>query len=319
MSKTFTIDLRRLRVLRELRERGTIGATARTLHLTPSAVSQQIATLSREAGVPLLERHGRRVRLTPQAELLLEHAAIIHAQLEKVRGELAAYSEGTTGTVTIDAFGSAIAGLVAPALPAVYSARPRLRVRLSEVEAPECFSRLDAGECDLVVTVEYRGGPQRRDARYYRRYLLLDPLDVVIPGGHDLGKEDEVSLQDLAGEPWVIGGASGPCHEVPMAVCAAAGFNPDIRHCVNDWAAALALVGAGGGIALVPRLAIQSIALETVTIRPLGGALRPGRHIYAAVRNGSEHSPALAVVLDSLHAAARRYADHDGSNAGRPS
>ncbi len=318
MSETFTIDLRRLRVLRELREQGTIGATARVLHLTPSAISQQIATLSREAGVPLLERHGRRVRLTPQAELLLEHAAIMHAQLEQARAELAAYSGGATGTVTIDAFGSAIAGLVAPALIDVYHARPRLQVMLSEVEAPNCFSRLDTGQCDLVITVEYRGGPQRRDARYHRRDLLLDPLDVALPCGHDLSEESEVSLQDLAREPWILGGASGPCREVPMAVCAAAGFNPDIRHYVNDWAAALALVGAGSGIALVPRLALQTIASGAATIRPLGGALRPGRHIYAAVRNGSEHSPALAVVLDSLHAAALRYVDHDGSGANRP-
>lgn len=308
MSEHFTIDLRRLRVLQELRERGTIWATAEALHLTPSAISQQIATLSREAGVPLLARQGRRVKLTPQAELLLKHAAIVHAQLERARIDLGAYADGTTGTVTVGAFGSAIAGLVAPTLAEVRRERPRLRVMLYEIEAPECFSRLEAGDCDLVITVDYRGGPLRRDGRYHRRDLILDPLDVALPGDHELVTKDAVGLEDLAGEPWILGGVGGPCHEVTMAACAAAGFNPDVRHHVNDWGAALALVAAGAGIALVPRLATPSITTPRMAIRPLGGPVRPTRHIYAAVRNGSEHSPALALLLDALATVAGRRA-----------
>jgi len=131
-SSTFMIDIRRFRVLRELRERGTIGATANALSLTPSAISQQIACLSRELGVPLLTPHGRGVRLTPQAQLLLEHAAAVDAQLERARADLAAFDEGTVGRVAVGAFATAISGLVAPALARLRRERPRLRPPLPQ-------------------------------------------------------------------------------------------------------------------------------------------------------------------------------------------
>src|SRR5512140_3540528 len=161
-TSTFTIDVRRLRVLRELRLRGTIAATAQARALTPSAISQQLSALAREIGVPLLAPQGRGVRLTPQAELLLEHGSAIDAELERARADLAAFEDGAVGRVVVGAFATAITGLLAPALERLRHERPRLRLAILEVGA-DCYPRLDRGELDLVVTVDHRGGPARGD------------------------------------------------------------------------------------------------------------------------------------------------------------
>lgn len=306
---TFTIDIRRLRVLRELRERGTVGATAEALHLTPSAISQQIASLSREAGVPLLKPHGRNVRLTKQAELLLGHAAAVDAELERARADLAAFEQGTIGNVAVGAFATAIGGIVLPALVRLRRERPRLRLLLHEVEAPQCFSGLDSGDLDLVVTIDYRGGPHRGDARYARQDLIDDPLLVVLPKRHSLASQESVDLLSLADQTWIVGATHGPCQEIGLAACAAAGFSPNVVHRVSDWGTLVALVAAECGVGLIPRLAAPATLPRGVVLRWPTGPHRPSRHIYAAVRAGAERSPNLAPVLATLVAAAR-----DGRN-----
>jgi DNA-binding transcriptional LysR family regulator len=297
---TFTIDIRRLRVLRELQVRGTVGATAAALNLTPSAISQQIAALSREAGVPLLKPHGRGVRLTHQAVLLLEHAAAIGAQLERARADLAAFAEGVVGQVTIGAFATAITGIVAPALVRLRRERPRLRLSVLEIEAPECFTRLDAGDLDIAITVDYHNGPERGDPRYGRKELLDDPLLAALPEDHPLAARASIELKDLATEPWIVGAMRGPCQEAALAACVSAGFNPGIIHHANDWSAVFALVAAGCGVALVPRMAVPGGTPAGVALRALKGPQSPGRHVYAAIRAGSESHPSLAPVLAAL-------------------
>ena len=307
-SPTCTIDIRRLRVLRELRMQGTVAATAAALNLTPSAISQQISALSREAGVPLLEPHGRGVRLTPQAALLLEHAAVIDAQMERARADLAAFDQGSVGQITLGAFATAITGIVAPALVRLRRERPRLRVAVLESEAPDAFTRLDAGDLDVVITVDYHGGPDRRHgdpARYGRLDLLTDPLLVALGAEHPLAAQAAVDLKDLAAEPWILGALRGPCQEVGLAACTSAGFSPQIEHRANDWAAVFALVAAGCGVALVPRMAVAHGLPAGAVLRPLRGPGRPSRHIYAAIRAGSERYPSLVPVLAALEAVAR--------------
>ncbi len=303
-SQPFTIDLRRLRVLREMRERGSVGATAAALNLTPSAVSQQIAGLGRDVGAPLLAPHGRGVRLTPQALLLLEHATVIDTQMERARADLAAFSAGAVGQVRLGAFASAITGIVVPALGRLRLERPRLVLTVQEVEAPECFTRLDAGDLDLVITVDHHGGPLRADARYRRLELLDDPLVVALAADHPLAARAAVALDSLAGAAWIAGAARGPCREVARAACTGAGFSPDVRHFVDSWEAVLALVAAGCGAALVPRLALPAAGCPGVALRPVLGPQAPSRHLYAAVRSGSELSPSLVPVLAALREAA---------------
>ena len=310
---TFTVDVRRLRVLRELRQRGTIGATAKALALTPSAISQQLASLSREVGVPLLAPQGRGVRLTPQAQILLEHGAAVDAQLERARADLAAFEEGQVGRVAVGAFATVIAGLIAPALQRLRRERPRLAVSAQEVDAPECFSALDRGDLDLVVTVDYRSGPPRGDRRYWRQDLLDDHLLVALPEGHPLAARRAIDLLALADEQWVVGGTRGPCQEAVLGACAAAGFTPDAVHRVDDWNALLALVAAGCGVGLIPMLALTGPGPEGVALRPPAGPLRPCRHLYAAMRAGSERSPCIVPVLAALDAAARAWARPPGA------
>jgi DNA-binding transcriptional LysR family regulator len=304
-SKTFTVDVRRLRVLRELQQRGTLGATAKALALTPSAISQQLASLSREVGVPLLVPQGRTVRLTTQARILLDHGALVEAQLERARADLAAFATGVVGRVALGAFATAISGLVAPAVERLRRERSRLDVSVREIEAPECFTSLDRGDLDLVVTVDYRSGPSRADRRYWRQDLLDDHLLVALPEVHPLAGRASIELLDLATERWIVGGTRGPCQEAGLAACAAAGFTPEVAHRVDDWNALLELVAAGCGVGLVPKLALAGTRPSGVVVRPTGGPQHPCRHLYAAVRAGAETSPSLVPVLAALTAAAQ--------------
>jgi len=304
-SISFTFDFRRLRVLREFQERGTLAATAEALNLTPSAISQQIAALSREVGVPLLAPMGRSVRLTPQADLLLSHGAAMEAQMERARTDLVAFSDGKVGHVTLGTFSTAIIGLVAPMLGRLNRDRPGLRLSIQETEPPECFTRLDRGDLDLVITVDYQGGPHRNDPRYHRLDLLRDPLLIALPEHHALADQETIELLTLADQPWIIGAIRDPCQEVSMTACTVAGFNPDIQHRVNDWDSVFALIAAGCGVALVPRLAVPAIRPAGVVLRRAAGPQRPGRNIYAAIRAGAERSPHLLPVLAALSAVAK--------------
>ncbi|MEU9732118.1 LysR family transcriptional regulator [Streptomyces sp. NPDC048002] len=303
VSETFTVDLRRLAVLRELRRRGSLASTAEALHLTPSAVSQQLAALARDVGVPLTEREGRGVRLTGQARILLAHADLIAAQLERARADLAAYGEGGRGQVTIGCFSSGILGLLPGALASLAERLPRLRVDVVEAEPPDVFTALDAGRVDVAVAVDFAATPPHTDRRYHRVDLLTDVLDLAVPADHPLADRRDVALKELAGEPWIVGDARSCCGAVTRSVCAAAGFTPDIRHAVNDWAALTALVAAGRGVALVPRLVQRPHPHPHPHAGPVLLPVRgepPSRNVFAAVRAGAERDPVLAAVRQAL-------------------
>ncbi|QNP72580.1 LysR family transcriptional regulator [Streptomyces roseirectus] len=302
-SSAFTIDLRRLAVLRELQRRGSVARTAEALHLTPSAVSQQLTGLAREFGVPLTEREGRGLRLTAQARVLLAHADVIAAQLERARTDLAEYAEGGRGTVVVGCFSSGILGLLPPALRALRERLPHLRVDVVEAEPPDLFTALDAGQVDVAVAVDFAAAPPHTDVRYTREDLLTDVLDVALPRGHRIAGRASVPLRELAAEPWIIGRASSCCGAVARSVCAASGFTPDVRHAVDDWAALSALVEAGAGVALVPRLVRSVYAGRELALRPVTGSA-PSRNVFAAVRAGAEGDPVLAAVREELRNAA---------------
>jgi DNA-binding transcriptional LysR family regulator len=301
LSRDFTIDLRRLRVLRELEQRGTVAATATAMHLTPSAVSQQLAGLAREVGVPLLEKHGRRVRLTGQARVLLSHAVVVHEQLERARADLAAWDEGTIGEVRVGALSTGLTSLVAPAFARLAVERPGISLKIEQSEPPAVFSALDLGDIDVIVASDYPDGPPRKDSRYHRVDLLEDPMDAVLPVGHPLAREAGVRLETLASEVWVGSDAGDPCSQILQAVCAAAGFSPDIAHRCGEWPVVAALVAAGCGVALIPRLA-QPLT-DDVVVCPVVGTPAT-RQIFAAVRAGAQSDPVVAAVLDMLAAVA---------------
>lgn len=297
-------DVKKLRILRTLRDRGTVTATAEALLMTPSAVSQQLSNLAKQLGVPLLEAHGRRVRLTDAAHLVLRHAEAVFAQLECADAELTGYLCGEAGEVRIGAFSTAVPALVVPAVLTLRAGeRPGPVVRVREAEAAEAYDLLTAGDVDLALSLTAHA-PTARDPRFTVCGLLADPLDVALPAGHPLAGAPALRLADLSGDPWIFGG-SGPWSAITTAACEAAGFVPEQAHSASGWTAILAMVEAGMGVALIPRMAsAERHGRDGVVMRVLE-ADQPRRHVVAAVRRGGERGPALARVLDALREAAR--------------
>lgn len=296
------LDVRRLITLREVADRGTIAAAADALHLTPSAVSQQLAALGREVGRPVVERDGRGVRLTDAADVLLAHADVLLSQVERLHADLDAHASGAVGEVCVAGFATSLSGLVAPAARRLRDTAPGVRLRVQEAEAPEALRSLNARVVDVVLTMQSDVAPGHGDERYARADLLRDVLDVALPVGHALADEAEVPLSALAGEDWVLPPVGWTCDAIIAAGCQSAGFAPRVVARTADWHASLALVGAGLGVVVVPRLA-ELEPPSDVVVRPLAGAA-PCRHVFAVVRRGAEDAPAVRAVLDALRAAA---------------
>jgi DNA-binding transcriptional LysR family regulator len=292
------VDLRRLRALRELADRGTIAAAADALHLTPSAVSQQLAALEREIGQPLVEPDGRSVRLTPAARVLLAHGEALFAQLELLQADLDAHAAGEAGEVRIGAFATALSGLVVPTVAALRDRAPGLRLFLREAETDEAFLGLARHELDVVIAMEADRVPRQDDARFARRPLMADVLDAAVRADHPLATAGRIDLADLAGDPWVAPPLGWSCESVVLTGCRSAGFTPRIEHRCGDWRAVLAMIATGLGVTLVPRLAGVQPPDDVVVI-PLTGE-PPARHLFAACRRGSEQAPAMRAVLDAL-------------------
>ncbi|MDN3249244.1 LysR family transcriptional regulator [Streptomyces mutabilis] len=292
-------EIRKLRILRTLRERGTVTATAEALNMTPSAVSQQLTNLSRQLGVELLRARGRRVELTDAARLVLRHAEAVFEQLERADTELAAYVHGDAGEVRVGAFSTAVPALVVPAVTALRTTHPGVSVRVRETEAQEAYELLAAGDVDLALSLAAQA-PTAADPRFTRVPLLADPLDVALPDGHPLSRTEGLRLADLAAEPWIFGG-SGPWSDITRAACETAGFRPHRAHSAAGWTAILAMVEAGMGVALVPRMA--AVPRAGVAMRELRTD-RPVRHVVAAVRKGAGEGAAVGTVLTALRTAA---------------
>ncbi|MER5845951.1 LysR substrate-binding domain-containing protein [Streptomyces sp. NPDC002012] len=299
-------DVKKLRILRTLRDRGTVTATAQALLMTPSAVSQQLSNLSGQLGVPLLEAQGRRVRLTDAAHLVLRHAEAVFAQLERADAELAGYLRGEAGEVRIAAFSTAVPALVVPAIQRLRAEeRPGPDVRVREAEAAQAYELLSAGDVDLALSLAAHA-PTARDPRFVVLPLLADLLDVALPADHRLAAAPALRLADLSGDPWIFGG-SGPWSQITTAACEAAGFVPEQAHSASGWTAILAMVEAGMGVALIPRMAsAERHSRGGVVMRALE-ADQPRRHVVAAVRQGAETGPAVARVLAALTEAASSF------------
>ncbi|HEX5897027.1 MAG TPA: LysR family transcriptional regulator, partial [Thermoleophilaceae bacterium] len=270
------LELRRLRLLRELSERGTIAAVADALQFTPSAVSQQLAILEREVGVPLLERAGRGVRLTDAALVLVEHADALLERAALAEADLAAAAGTVTGRGRIAAFQSVSLRLAAPAMEALARDAPRLRCELLEAEPEQALPALALGDVDLVLGDEWQHQPWRLPAGLERHELLRDPVNLVLPARHPVARrhKDAVPLAELAGEAWTTGHVGMAWEELTQRTCRQhGGFDPDIRHRTNDAIVSLALVARGLAVTLLPDLALPGrlpgIALRRIAEAPL--------------------------------------------------
>jgi DNA-binding transcriptional LysR family regulator len=293
------LDVRRLRVLRELAARGTIAATADALGYTPPAVSQQLAALEREAGVALLERNGRKRRLTPAGEELVSRTEAVLNALEAAEAAVERVTTQVAGTVRLAAINSIHNRLLPAALGELARRHPDLRLSTRELEPSESLPALKLGELDLALVAEYDFAPIEADPALERHVLADDPNRLAVPAGHAAAEAPPgtAPIEELAGERWIAGREGTFCHATVVHTCRRAGAEPLIAHHTNDFDVSYALVAAGAGVAIVPELAgppPPGVAL----VEPAGGL--PGRRLFAAVRTGAADRPAVAAVLAAL-------------------
>jgi DNA-binding transcriptional LysR family regulator len=296
-------EVRRLRLLRELAARGTIAATAEACALTPSAVSQQLTLLEREARTTLLIRDGRRLVLTEAAHILVAHTERILAEMEQARAELASLSRSVRGTLRLVAFPSAASALAATAIAECQTANPDLHILLGEKEPERSLADLKAHRIDVALVYEYNLFPRIHDAGVELRQLVQEPLLLAMPTGHKYAHGSQpVTLDNLRHEHWIAPHSDSALRGVLERACQAVGFNPRLDYTSDDYSVITALVQAGLGVALIPRLAAEQVTAE-VYLCPVAD-LDLTRTVSAAVRAGSAGDPAIAALLTSLHRAA---------------
>jgi DNA-binding transcriptional LysR family regulator len=256
--------------------------------------------LARELDVVLLEHVGRNVRLTAAAETLLGHAQTLAAQWERAQADLASHRAAElTGTLRFAGFSTAAALVVPRAMARLRTEHPALRLHLREIEPARSFDLLAAGDTDLAAVVATPSIPSRSDPAFEQYPLIAEPLDVLVGPTHRLAEADTVALTDVAADPWIVGGPGRAYHQLVTLACTSAGFDPPVAHYADEWDTGAALVAAGFGVALVPRLAALPGHHDTRRI-PVAGPTVPTRHILAAIRAGSGEQPVIAAGLDAL-------------------
>ena len=299
------LDLHRLRLLHELNARGTIAAVADALQFTPSAVSQQLAVLERETGVPLLERAGRGVRLTDAAIVLVRHAGALLERAEIAEAELAAATGTVAGRGRIASFQSVALQLAVPAMQALARDAPDLRCELIEAEPEQALPALALGDVDLVLADEWQHQPHARPAGIEREDLFQDPVRLILPADHPAARRhrEEVPLAELAGEAWTTGHPDTGWEEMINRTCRSfGGFDPDLRHRTNDSVTSLGLIAGGQGVTLLPAL-VRPELQPGVAVRAIaGGSVH--RTIYAATRVADAERPSVRALVDAVRVAA---------------
>ena len=295
------MDVRRLRLLRELADRGTIAATAQACSLTPSAVSQQLAVLQREAGAPLLIRDGRRVILTEAARVLVARTERILAELEAARADIAALEGGVGGVVRLGAFPTAASTLVPAAIAACRAQHPDLQVMLQEWETDEGITALKAGDVDVLVLYEYNLLTDVAEAGIELTPLITESLLAAVPEALPL-PAGQLSLNVFRDQPWIAPRSDTALRTTLERACGMAGFAPRFDYTSDDYTVILSLVRAGLGVTLLPQLAIDRLSADVRVHSVTGPAL--SRKVSAAVRAGSAPAPAIASLLTSLRDAA---------------
>ncbi|MEU4797198.1 LysR family transcriptional regulator [Streptomyces sp. NPDC023327] len=295
------LDMRRMQILRAVVASGSVTAAARNLGYTPSAVSQQMAALEKEAGIALLERTGRGVRPTDAGRLVAEYATVIGRHAAEAETALAELRAGRTGRVSMRYFATAGAPLVAPALAALRRDQPGVQVELKLFEPGDPALEVKERRADLALVVGPREQAPVDGVRFV--HLLDDRYRAVLPRGHRVADRPVLDLADLAEDPWIAGETPGPCLDPVLDACAAAGFTPDFTVESGDYATAQGLVAAGLGVSLVPQLGLAAGHRPDVVVRELRSP-EPVRSIHAAVRAGAPVQPALKGLLAALRAAA---------------
>ncbi|MCL6299528.1 LysR family transcriptional regulator [Streptomyces kronopolitis] len=302
-------DLNRLRALRAVATHGSMTGAAAALGYTPSAISQQIAKLERETGSPLLDRQGGKVELTPAAWLLAEATDEVVAVLERTRSRLEEQRDQPTGRLMLAAFPTACRGFAAAALAGLATRHHALDCRLVESDPNRAISLVVRGEADLAVVHDWHNTPLTLPASLSVAALGEDIADVALPAGHPLADRDVVHPQDLREERWIGQGSGAMCHEWLVRSFAGLGVEPGIAYQIEEYESQVALLAAGLGITMLPRLGRGTLP-PTVRVVPMQPA--PSRRLSAIWRSQADRRPAIHAALAAL----RRH--WVGTNSGQP-
>ncbi|WP_329178810.1 LysR family transcriptional regulator [Streptomyces sp. NBC_01477] len=293
------LDLGRLKALHAVHAHGSIGAAATALGYTPSAVSQQISKLERETHTVLLERQGRGVALTDAAQLLVSTAEQLLSIVERAEVALEEQRGMPSGRLTMAAFPTAACGLLPPALAELAASYPSLDLRLVEVDAHLSVDLVARGVVDLAVAHDWDIAPLPAPEGVERAVIGDDRCDVLVPAGHRLADRDGLLRSDVARERWICQPPGSVCHEWLVRTLREAGTEPDMAYQVGEYRTQVALVEAGLGIALVPRLGRGAIPAG---VRVLRLEPAPVRRLYALWRAGASRRPSIEVAVDALRA-----------------
>jgi DNA-binding transcriptional LysR family regulator len=300
------LDVRRLRVLSEVAACGSFSAAAEALTLTQSGVSQHVAALEREVGLPLVERGTRPVQLTEAGFALSRHATAIFARLDSAEQELGEIAGRRHGRLRFGCFPTALATLMPPAFAQFRRRHPEVQLTVVDDHLHRLAPRLDAGELDLALIYEHEALPDIAARDLDRTPLLDDVYQAVLPASHPLARRSRpLELAELSDEPWIGGAPSSAWYRIISHACRLAGFVPEAGYASDDYIAVQALVAAGLGVSVIPGLAVRH-PLPGVAVRPLAAGA-PIRQIAAARPRDAYQGPAVASMLDSLQAAAQAF------------
>lgn len=307
------LDVHRLRLLVELRRRGTLTAVGRALSYSPSTISQQLAQLEIEAGAQLLEPVGRRVRLTPAGELLVKHGETILVQLDRAEAELAAAARSISGAVRVATFQTAALSLLPPLLEAAKLLHPQVSVFVSEIQPDVGSAGLLARDFDLVLGETYPGSRHPPADTIDVVPMFLDPMRLYAPRALAV---DRRALSDFADCSWVMEPRGKPARAWAESMCRKAGFDPIIQYESADLLVHVTLAETGHAVAVLPDLVwagrSPSEVLVTLPDNPL-------REVYSAVRRGTEQRPVLVELRRVLSSIQDRIASGDRDSRSQPS
>jgi len=315
------LDLHRLRLLTEFAARGSIAKTAAVLGYTPSAVSQQLAALEREAGTALLDRTARRAELTDAGRRLAGHAERILAMVEEAETDLSARATEPAGRVVATAFPSAAIAF-APALARSLRTHPRLTLVLRQTPAREGLRQVRSGEVDVAIVDDWTGRLadeiEMGGSILSCYHLIRDRLVLVVPRTHRAADPGPaVDLRALRHEPWLAAPAGEPSRQAVDRLLAAVGVTPPVLSEFEGMSTIVSLVARGLGIAILPRLAVAA-GERRVAVRDLPHGLDLARDVHAVARTASVRRPSVAVIVTALRAAAKALPGQGSRSPGVP-
>jgi DNA-binding transcriptional LysR family regulator len=299
------LDVRRLRVLQEVVTRGSFSGAADSLHLSQSAVSQQIAVLEREVGVPLLERTSEGPKLTNAGEALMSHGEAVMCRLEEAERELAQIAGLEGGRLRLASFPTASATLMTRALSLFRQRFPKIELQFSEDEPEDSFPGLKRGDFDLAVVFDYPAFPLDFARDVEAELIYEEPMRVALPPGHPLAAAKSVRIEDLADEDWLCGALPSSCRDQVITLCREAGFEPRISFQSEDYEVIKGFVAGGLGVTIMPELAGGHPGIELRSVR----GEKPIRRVWAVTRETEARSPAAEQMLGILREVCRTHRD----------